>query len=112
MSRHSHSHSHSLPGWDMDCGCDREMLCLSCEVYFNSEDAGTCKECYEEANETEEELEAEIDDLKAKIAFLKLLSPVNHCNRSDTDVTLVASDEGADVSALTVPAHKAVLVSF
>ena len=37
--------------------------------------AGTCKECYEEASETEEELKLEIEDLRSRLLFLRLPSP-------------------------------------
>ncbi|XP_054798059.1 BTB/POZ domain-containing protein At4g08455 [Prosopis cineraria] len=90
---------------------ENSMYCLSCQDYYVPGDAGTCRECYEEANETEEELKTEIDDLKAKVAFLSLLPPIDHHNRSDSDVILVPSDETSDLPSLTVPAHKVVLVS-
>ncbi|KAF7829790.1 BTB/POZ domain-containing protein [Senna tora] len=85
-----------------------EMQCVSCADYYGREDAGTCKVCYEEANETEEELKTEIDDLKAIVAFLKLSSPINHLH---TDVILVASDGVSHQSDLPVPAHRAILAS-
>lgn len=84
------------------------MQCLSCEDYFTEERVGTCHECYEEANEIEERLKAEIDDLKAKISFLQLSPPVTS---SDSDVNLIPSDEASDRTNLAVPAHRAVLVS-
>ena len=77
------------------------MKCISCKEEYGSRDAGTCKECYEEASETEEELKREIEDLKAKVAFLRFWSPLDHTHRVSTspglffpDVVLVASDDG------------------
>ena len=77
------------------------MRCISCEEEYGARDAGTCKECYEEASETEEELKREIDDLKAKVAFLRFWSPLDHTHRRSItpgpffpDVVLVASDDG------------------
>ncbi|EEF42082.1 BTB/POZ domain-containing protein At4g08455 [Ricinus communis] len=94
------------------------MRCISCKEEYGTIDAGTCKECYEEASETEEELKREIEDLKAKVAFLRFWSPLDHhhSNRSTgpcfTDVVLIASsDDGPTGSPVPVPAHKAVLVS-
>ncbi|KAL6639639.1 hypothetical protein ACP70R_023369 [Stipagrostis hirtigluma subsp. patula] len=51
------------------------MWCQSCKDEYEEEDAGTCKECYEEASETEEELKREIDDLRSRLLFLRLPSP-------------------------------------
>ncbi|XP_044474832.1 BTB/POZ domain-containing protein At4g08455-like [Mangifera indica] len=93
------------------------MQCISCREEYGTRDAGTCKECYEEASETEEELKREIDDLKAKVAFLRFWSPLDHHARSHngpcyTDVVLVATTEdGSSGLSVPVPAHKAVLVS-
>ena len=88
-----------------------QMRCLSCEEDYDPVDSGTCKECYEEANETEEELKREIEDLKAKVAFLKLLSPIDHHTwshgPSSTDVVLVAIEDSSVGPAVPVPAHKA-----
>ncbi|CAN1239815.1 BTB/POZ domain-containing protein At4g08455 [Linum grandiflorum] len=99
---------------DSDSDSDT-MRCLSCKDDYDSVDAGTCKVCYDEATETEQELKKEIDDLKAKIAFLKLSSPIaqTHHGGKFSDVVLVASsDEGDDGSpCLPVPAHKAVLAT-
>ncbi|KAJ6352680.1 hypothetical protein OIU76_001833 [Salix suchowensis] len=99
---------------DSDSGT---MRCISCKEYYGRCDAGTCKECYEEASETEEELKREIDDLKAKVAFLRFWSPLDHRSSAGpcfTDVVLVASsDDGlpGTASSVPVPAHKAVLAS-
>ncbi|GMH00920.1 hypothetical protein Nepgr_002759 [Nepenthes gracilis] len=90
------------------------LRCLSCKEEYGSDNAGTCKDCYEEASETEEELKREIEDLKAKIAFLRFWSPLEHHNflqlgsPSFTDVVLVASDEHP-ANPVSFPAHKAVL---
>ncbi|KAH7524572.1 BTB/POZ domain-containing protein At4g08455 [Ziziphus jujuba] len=98
---------------------EETMRCISCQEDYGARDAGTCKECYEEANETEEELKREIEDLKAKVAFLKFWSPIDphhhHSSRSHppcfSDIVLVASEDATGGSAVPVPAHKAVLVS-
>ncbi|XP_057973581.1 BTB/POZ domain-containing protein At4g08455-like [Malania oleifera] len=82
------------------------MRCISCREEYGPRDAGTCKECYEEASETEEELKREIEDLKAKVDFLRFWPPLVHF-ASFPDIILVASDH----DSLSVPAHKAVLVS-
>ncbi|GLU00949.1 hypothetical protein SLE2022_182820 [Rubroshorea leprosula] len=94
------------------------MKCLSCREDYNAYVAGTCKVCYEEASETEEALKQEIEDLKAKVAFLRFWSPLDHNHRSTavpglpyTDVVLLASDGPKDLPPVPVPAHKAVLVS-
>lgn len=102
---------------DTESESDHEMMkCLSCLEDYRSRDAGTCKECYDEANETEEELKREIEDLKAKVAFLRFWSPLDHLhNRSNapcfTDVVLIAAGDGPEGYAVPLPAHKAVLVS-
>jgi len=75
------------------------MRCVSCQDEYDADDAGTCKECYEEANETEEELKREIEDLKAKVAFLRFWSPLDHHNHRTCG------------PPVPVPAHKALLVS-
>ncbi|KAF8411726.1 hypothetical protein HHK36_004284 [Tetracentron sinense] len=89
------------------------MRCISCREEYRKRDAGTCKECYEEASETEEELKREIEDLKAKVAFLRFWSPVDHhFSPCFTDVVLVASDDDCgNLAPVPVRAHKAVLVS-
>lgn len=86
-----------------------KMKCISCLENYDARDAGTCKECYEEANETEEELKREIDDLKSKVAFLKFSTRSLHPTPF-SDVVLLASDDPS--TAVPVPAHKAVLVSI
>lgn len=85
------------------------MRCISCRDEYEATEAGTCRECYEEASETEEELKREIEDLKSKVAFLKLSSPVefhHYPSPSFTDLLLLASDDHCS----TLPAHRAVLV--
>ncbi|GAB4844119.1 hypothetical protein Ancab_037426 [Ancistrocladus abbreviatus] len=87
------------------------LRCLSCKEEYGAADAGTCKECYEEASETEEELKREIEDLKSKVAFLRLPHPLRSSpSPSFTDVVLVASDDFLSNLA-AVPAHKAVVAS-
>ncbi|KAE9603953.1 hypothetical protein Lal_00001736 [Lupinus albus] len=90
------------------------MRCISCEEDYDPDDAGTCKECYEEANEIEEEYKREIEELKAKVNFLKLSYPVEPNGHSNpyalthTDVVLIPY---GDSSSGSVHAHKAILVS-
>ncbi|KAK2974553.1 hypothetical protein RJ640_009775 [Escallonia rubra] len=84
------------------------MKCVSCKEEYAASDAGTCRECYEEASETEEELKREIEDLKAKVHFLRFwapLGPLDHHHHQRpavapcfTDVVLVASDNPASRS--------------
>ncbi|WJX33955.1 hypothetical protein P8452_22113 [Trifolium repens] len=82
------------------------MRCLSCEEDYDPDDAGTCKECYDEANASEEELKRQIQDLKSKVSFLALSSPLDA--PSTTDLVLLPS---TDAFSPSIPAHKAVLVS-
>ncbi|XP_022753506.1 BTB/POZ domain-containing protein At4g08455-like [Durio zibethinus] len=105
---------------EMESETDTEtMRCISCKEEYGACDAGTCKECYEEASETEEELKREIEELKAKVAFLRFWSPLDHTHRASNspgiffpDIVLVASDDGSPgLPTMPVPAHKAVLVS-
>ncbi|KAI4375152.1 hypothetical protein MLD38_013056 [Melastoma candidum] len=108
---------------------ERIMRCLSCKEDYTWPDAGTCKECYDEASETEEELRREIADLKSRIAFLSFLDhdrppnarsvprscPGNNCSGGGygvpafPDVVLLGSEDDADY--VPVPAHRAVLAS-
>ncbi|VVB08342.1 unnamed protein product [Arabis nemorensis] len=96
-----------------DSDIDTAMRCISCREEYLPRDAGTCKECYEEAGETEEELKREIEDLKAKVSFLRLDHVVVHAgnSRSFTDVVLIASHDDGAAAAPPIPAHKSVLVS-
>lgn len=98
------------------------MKCVSCKDEYGAVDAGTCRECYEEASETEEELKLEIEELKAKVNFLRFWAPLDsrphHSHRSTTpcftDVLLVAFDEDSGkpiTNSVPVPANKAVLAS-
>ncbi|KAK8572303.1 hypothetical protein V6N13_047909 [Hibiscus sabdariffa] len=88
------------------------MRCISCKEEYAARNAGTCKECYEE------ELKREIEDLKAKLAFLRFWSPLDHAHPGSPtspgpvfpDVVLVASDDDSP-DLPPVPAHKAVLVN-
>lgn len=91
------------------------MKCVSCKEEYGSRNAGTCRECYEEASETEEELKREIEDLKSKVNFLRFFwGPPVFSPPLFTDVVLVASDDHSTASSqpIPVPAHRAVLVSF
>ncbi|KAL8481940.1 hypothetical protein ACS0TY_027634 [Phlomoides rotata] len=96
------------------------MKCLSCKEDYGDRDAGTCRECYEEAGETEEELKREIDDLKSKVNFLRLIcigpSSVTRANTPCfSDVVLVATgspdSDDLQCSSPSIPAHRAVLTS-
>lgn len=94
------------------------MKCVSCREEYKPLDAGTCRECYEEASETEEELKREIEDLKAKVSFLRFWSPLDHHRSTSlcfSDVVLVAYEDESGrpvANPVPVPAHKAVLVSM
>ncbi|KAK2390416.1 BTB/POZ domain-containing protein [Trifolium repens] len=91
---------------DYDDDDNVTMRCLSCEEDYDPDDAGTCKECYDEANASEEELKRQIQDLKSKVSFLALSSPLDA--PSTTDFVLLPS---TDAFSPSIPAHKAVLVS-
>ncbi|XP_047341014.1 BTB/POZ domain-containing protein At4g08455 isoform X2 [Impatiens glandulifera] len=97
----------------------RRVQCLSCTDRYFAKDAGTCRDCYDEASETEQELKREINDLKAKLGFLQVWSSSDSSSSSThlyperssfcfTDVVLVAASE---VYPIPIYAHKAVLVS-
>ncbi|KAJ4749074.1 BTB/POZ domain-containing protein [Rhynchospora pubera] len=86
------------------------MYCQSCREEYGSEEAGTCKECYEEASETEEELHREIDHLKSLLCFLRLTPPPSP-PPPHSGLLLLHSLADASASASPVPAHRAVLVS-
>ncbi|RAL48147.1 unnamed protein product [Cuscuta campestris] len=110
------------------------MKCLSCKEDYCAREAGTCRECYEEASETEEELKREIEELKAKVNFLRFWSPSDphhflnisfpqrgppppYSTPCFSDVVLVAATPGSVESGknaaqpVPVPAHRAVLAS-
>ncbi|XP_062188119.1 BTB/POZ domain-containing protein At4g08455-like [Phragmites australis] len=102
------------------------MWCQSCKEEYEEEDAGTCKECYEEASETEEELKREIDDLRSRLLFLRLPSPtLDSACIAHSDLLLHAipasssspSSAGAGDSDAArpdtpaVPAHRVILAS-
>eukprot|EP01018_Ginkgo_biloba_P019064 Gb_20271 [translate_table: standard] len=80
------------------------MTCISCKDQYTTNNAGTCRECYEEASETEEELKKEIEELKARIAFLKMWAAEAWFDEY-TDVVLQVGD-GSKIKA-----HRAVLIS-
>ncbi|GLJ47531.1 hypothetical protein SUGI_1003790 [Cryptomeria japonica] len=62
------------------------------------------RECYEEASETEEELKKEIEELKARIAFLKTWAPETMLDQY-TDIVFEVGD-GSKIKA-----HRIVLIS-
>jgi speckle-type POZ protein len=100
------------------------MYCQSCKNVYDEEEAGTCKECYEEASETEEELKREIDDLRSRLVFLRLPSPtLDASSIGHSDILLHAipasspspSPSNADAGRLetpAVPANRVILVSL
>uniref|UniRef100_J3MJU7 BTB domain-containing protein n=1 Tax=Oryza brachyantha TaxID=4533 RepID=J3MJU7_ORYBR len=81
------------------------MWCQSCKEEYEEEDAGTCKECYEEASETEEELKREIDDLRSRLLFLPLPSTSPLCSAASAEAAAARPDTPA------VPAHRVILAS-
>ncbi|KAL8059567.1 hypothetical protein ABFX02_03G096300 [Erythranthe guttata] len=96
------------------------VKCLSCKEEYGDRNAGTCRECYEEAGETEEELKRQIVELDSKVNFLSLIaiSPkfVPTANpRCFSDVVLVASgppeSDNPHCNSPSIPAHRAVLTS-
>jgi len=101
------------------------MWCQSCKEEYEEEDAGTCKECYEEASETEEELKREIDDLRSRLLFLRLPYPtLDAASAPHSDLLLHAipscsssgaGGDGGDAARApytpAVPAHRVILVS-
>ncbi|XP_071722725.1 BTB/POZ domain-containing protein At4g08455 [Rutidosis leptorrhynchoides] len=130
MIRHTHRHHRPPPADDLteeddsddDSTSSDMMKCVSCKDEYDADDAGTCRECYEEASETEQELKREIEELKSKVNFLKFWGPLDsrphHSHRSTvpcfTDVVLVAVDldSGKPVAnSVPVPANKSLLAS-
>ncbi|XP_065863065.1 BTB/POZ domain-containing protein At4g08455-like [Euphorbia lathyris] len=99
-------HRYELAQFEIDTETESKSekirWCISCKEEYITIDIGMCMECYHEASEKKEELEREIEDLKAKLAFLRVCSPLNH-----TDVVLIASSD----STIPIPAHKAILVN-
>ncbi|KAF7847796.1 hypothetical protein BT93_L2567 [Corymbia citriodora subsp. variegata] len=96
------------------------MRCTFCKEECVTLDAGTSKESSKEAKQTKEELKHQIEDLKAKVAFLSFWSPTgNHPRLSScphdpgfTDVVLVAAEDGPSGGpSMPVPAHRAILAS-
>ncbi|KAL5197415.1 hypothetical protein ABZP36_000927 [Zizania latifolia] len=101
------------------------MWCQSCKEEYDEDDAGTCKECYEEASETEEELKREIDDLRSRLHFLRLPSPtldVSALGHSDLLLHAIpaspsffssdaAASEAAHPDTPAIPAHRVILAS-
>ncbi|MCD7455198.1 hypothetical protein HAX54_027380 [Datura stramonium] len=131
MRRH-HRRRSSTPSVDFgedeeddeeETSSEARMKCVSCKEDYSSRDAGTCRECYEEASETEEELKREIEDLKAKVNFLRFWAPpdpLHHLHQQQrtvplfSDVVLVASHDESGNSTphpVPVPANRAVLAS-
>lgn len=126
MIRGHHRRRSSTPSVDFGVDDEEEeeseaqMKCVSCKEDYGSSDAGTCRECYEEASETEEELKREIEDLKAKVNFLRFWSPSQHLHQQQrttpffSDIVLVASHDESGKSTpypVPVPANRALLVS-
>ncbi|KAK9073178.1 hypothetical protein SSX86_007502 [Deinandra increscens subsp. villosa] len=120
--RHNHRPPSSDSSEDDDDSSSEMMKCVSCKEEYDADDAGTCRECYEEASETEEELKREIEELKSKVNFLRFWTPLDsrphHYHRSTTpcftDLLLVAvdTDSGKPLpNSIPVPANKAVLAS-
>ncbi|KAH0698810.1 BTB/POZ domain-containing protein At4g08455 [Solanum tuberosum] len=126
MRRGHHRRRSSTPSVDFGVDDEEEesseaqMKCVSCKEDYSSRDAGTCRECYEEASETEEELKREIEDLKAKVNFLRFWSPSQHLHQQQrtvpffSDIVLVASHDESGKSTphpVPVPANRALLAS-
>ncbi|KAG0498435.1 hypothetical protein HPP92_002717 [Vanilla planifolia] len=89
-----------------------KLWCQSCLAAYDEANAGTCKECYEEASETEEELKREIEDLKAKVSFLRLCFPGDpHISPSASSADLLLHAVSDSNECPAVPAHRAVLIS-
>lgn len=82
----------------------RSLACLSCKETYTSRRAGTCRECYDEASETEEALKKEIEELHARIAFLKSWAP--EAMEEDCADILLECVDGSKIRA-----HRAVLIS-
>lgn len=127
MRRGHHRRRSSTPSVDFgvddedEASSEAQMKCVSCKEDYSSRDAGTCRECYEEASETEEELKREIEDLKAKVNFLRFWGPSHHQHQQQqrtvpyfSDIVLVASHDESGKSTphpVPVPANRALLAS-
>ncbi|KAK7320703.1 hypothetical protein VNO77_30419 [Canavalia gladiata] len=84
-----------------------KLRCLSCNAeYAAADDSGTCRDCCVKMKEKKESLKNKVEELKFKLSFLKLPSPVLY--PFSTDIILLPID---DSSASPIPAHKAILVS-
>ncbi|MED6121044.1 hypothetical protein PIB30_026385 [Stylosanthes scabra] len=74
------------------------VKCRSCDEEYKADYVGTCKACYENANENQEKLKREIDNPKSKFSFLKLPSPSQDSvtyghSFGATDIVLVPSGD-------------------
>ncbi|MCO5557442.1 hypothetical protein L7F22_011006 [Adiantum nelumboides] len=98
--RHQHQHQHHHQNYRED-----EIICVSCkEVYCPLRGGGTCHECYEEASEAEAALKKEIEELNARITFLRTWA-AEAMSDQFSDLILESSD-GSKIRA-----HRAILVS-
>ena len=100
------------------------MYCQSCKNVYDEEEAGTCKECYEEASETEEELKREIEDLRSRLLFLRLPSPtldafsighsdlLLHAIPASSSFPSLSSADAGRLETPAIPAHRVILVSL
>ncbi|KAI5084094.1 hypothetical protein GOP47_0000263 [Adiantum capillus-veneris] len=94
--RQQHQHHHQNHGGD-------GKLCVSCkELYCPLRGGDTCHECYEEASEAEAALKKEIEELNARIAFLRTWAP-EAMSEQFSDLVLESSD-GSKIRA-----HRAIL---
>lgn len=78
------------------------VMCKTCKDHYEPDDAGNCKECYNEAKKNEEGLKRQIEELKSKLSFLSIDPPFK------TDIVLLPF---GDAVSSSVPAHSFVLVS-
>ncbi|KAI5081698.1 hypothetical protein GOP47_0001441 [Adiantum capillus-veneris] len=99
-SRGRQQHQHHLQNHRGD-----GIVCVSCkELYCPLRGGGTCYECYEEASEAEAALKKEIEELNARIVFLRTWAP-EAMSEQFSDLVLESSD-GSKIRA-----HRAILVS-
>ncbi|KAH7433559.1 hypothetical protein KP509_07G074900 [Ceratopteris richardii] len=94
------SHAHGQQGVFLN----RSLVCLSCKETYNPRGAGTCRECYEDASDIAEALKKEIEELHARIAFLKTWVP--EAMEEDCADMLIECVDGSKIRA-----HRAVLMS-